>query len=577
MRTPKELYMTDTVVYTCELATCPLCGAPLVDRHYVTGPKTVQSMITVVRIAHRPKHCSTPSCPGYQKTWISAEWQQVAPRYITYGYDVIAQIGWDRQTRREQFAEIHTSLGSRLQICESEVRWLYHQVYLPLLACQERQYQARLEATAAEAGLILALDGLAPEGGEAQLWVVREVQTGLTVRSGWLSKQDEGTFVNFLTPIREAGWRVTAVLSDKERGLVPAVAAVFPKSKHAFCQMHYLKNAAAPIAEADEGMKVTLRKQVRETVGDLIRSEKASQAAGVLTVTGLLPSPVPDRAPNPPESPGGVESGIAPTPAAAEQADREEVVQDITRRVRYLLTLKGRPPLRLAGVEMFEGLTGVVNSVDRILQHAGEPRLLRLRDGLHQALDTVRPDYTIVRQAANWLQGIREILDPEGKPARSGEQVRQELWRRLDQIGEEGGDCPRLQAFSAGIRKVSLSYDPGLFHSYDVPGLPRTNNGRESEFRDLTRRLLTTTGQKGLVRRTIQREGAWELIPRPATLSQAITGLSQVDHDNFLQEQQRVRLHRARFRLHVRSAKQSGAKLERLEGRWIALPPASGP
>jgi transposase-like protein len=70
---------------------------------------------------------------------------------------------------------------------------------------------------------------------------------------------------------------------------------------------------------------------------------------------------------------------------------------------------------------------------------------------------------------------------------------------------------------------------PGLFHCYDVPGLPRTNNDRESEFRDLNRRLLATTGQKRLVKLII--------------------------------------------RLHTRSAKLSQAQLKQLVQRWKALPP----
>ena len=50
--------------------------------------------------------------------------------------------------------------------------------------------------------MILSLDGLAPEGGEPQLWVVRELQTGLTVRSGWLNEQGQHAFENFLRPDR---------------------------------------------------------------------------------------------------------------------------------------------------------------------------------------------------------------------------------------------------------------------------------------------------------------------------------------------------------------------------------------
>ncbi len=47
--------------------------------------------------------------------------------------------------------------------------------------------------------------------------------------------------------------------------------------------------------------------------------------------------------------------------------------------------------------------------------------------------------------------------------------------------------------------------------------LPRTNKDLESRFRDTSRRLMRTTGQKGLTQRTLQRQGAWERLPCPST------------------------------------------------------------
>ena len=74
---------------------------------------------------------------------------------------------------------------------------------------------------------------------------------------------------------------------------------------------------------------------------------------------------------------------------------------------------------------------------------------------------------------------------------------------------------PALETFGRHLDTVSRSYWPGLFHCYDVPGLPRTNNELESHFRETRRRLLRTTGQQGQTQRTLQRQGAWELLPRP--------------------------------------------------------------
>lgn len=566
MRTAREYYSKKPIVYTYELETCPQCSKPL-KVAYTSGAKTVQGLAGVLTIVQRPKYCPNPGCERLEVICHSAQWQQIAPRHCTYGYDVIAQIGWQRQTYYQRFEAICESLQPRLQISESQVRHLYHDRYLPLLACHERQHIERLRAVADRSGLVLSLDGLAPEGGEPQLWVVRELQTTLTLRSGWLSEQDQVAFVNFLQPIADLGLWVVAVISDKQRGLEPAVREVFSHARHGFCHMHYFKNAAIPMAEADEAMKVTLRKQVRHEVGELIRQESVEQP-GVLMVTGLLPSPIAEE----PASQAYVPQAL-PTPIDPIVQEQETVVQDLLRRVRYLLTLKGRPPFRLAGLEMFERLSEVEACLIRLIAHRSDTRLVDLWQGLHHALQVALAEYTDVRQAANWLEHIAYLLDPAGKPARSGAEVRRELFDYLDTIQREGQLSPRLCECYRKIRQTSLNYAPGLFHCYDLPGLPRTNNDRESEFRDLNRRLLSTTGQQRLTKRIIQREGAWEVIPRPDSLRDTVSALSQVDPHEFSQERQRIRNHRARFRLHIRSAKQSQAQLEQLEKRWSALPP----
>jgi hypothetical protein len=552
-------------MYTCELNTCPDCGGPL-QVAYTSGVKTVQTMEGVLRIAHQPRYCLEPRCPRHHAVCPSAQWQQCAPRYCIYGYDVIAQIGWLRQTHQERFVAIHNILQAQVKICESEVRQLYHERYLPLLACHERQSLEQLHTLAGHSGLILSLDGLAPEGGEPQLWVVREVQLGLTLRSGWLSQQDQDTFANFLQPIAELELPVVAVLSDKQRGLVPAVALVFPAAKHGFCQAHYLNNIAAPVAEEDQALKVLLRQRVRNEVGKLIRQEKSTQA-GVLTVTGLLPTPL-EESPALPDAVPSAQPGPAPV-----EPEHAAIVEDLRRRVRYLLTLKGRPPFRLAGVEMFVRLTEVKTCLDTLLAHRLDADLLELRRGLHVALNASHPDYVELQQAADWLVHIAEVLDPADKPARSATQVQQAVEAYLDDLDRQNQDAPRLQRFCQQIRKTTRNYTPGLFQCYDLPGLPRTNNARESEFRDINRRLLSTTGQQGLVKRLLQREGAWELIPHPDSLHDTIEALSHIDADDFREERQRVRNHRARFRLHTRSAKQAQKQLDQLEQRWKALPP----
>jgi hypothetical protein len=341
MRTPKTVYPDKRIIYHPEVTVCPHCNGPLQLVNHFAWDKTVQTLDGVLSVASRPARCASATCPGATLRIRSAAAQQIALPGSSYGYDVLATIGYQRQ-QHATFAEIHTALTPTLHISAAHVRHLYQHVYLPLLACHERQQSERLATVAKQhGGLMIALDGLAPEGGEAQLWCIRELLTGLTLRCGWLSQQDQATFEAFLQPLATLDWPILAIVSDKQRGLVPAVAALFPTSPHQFCQAHYLRNLAEPLAAADATFTVRLRKAVRAAVGDLIRAEGhgETEGPGVLTLTGVIP-----------EAPS--QSTAAPPPAHdAPASSAEQVVTQVLRRTRYLLTLKGRPPFRLAGCE----------------------------------------------------------------------------------------------------------------------------------------------------------------------------------------------------------------------------------
>jgi hypothetical protein len=570
MRTPKQLYAHERMIYHPELLTCPHCGDLLVTYNYLAWDKTVQMLDRVLSVASRPGRCRHATCVGSRLRLLSAQGQRIAPAGSTYGYDVVVRIGWLRQESRATYREIHADLASQARISASHVGYLYQQVYLPLLACHERQHRDRLAQIATQqGGVIVALDGLAPQGGEPQIWFIRELSSGVTLRSGWLCQQDQPTFEAFLEPLKHLEWPILVVLSDKQTGLVPAVATVLPNSRHQFCQAHYLRNLAEPLAEADAAFKGELRKTVREQVGDMIRQEPrtASGHTGVLTVTGLLPSPLAKPTAPASQSPSPRDTLTASESTAA------EVITQLFRHTRYLLTLKGRPPFRLAGMETYERLQNVAQDSRDLLAKRYDPRLAQLYQGLQAALAPCAQTYQTVQQGAAWLHDIAYILEPTASQAVCGEQVAGQLRAYLDTVLRWPKVTPTLYAFGRHLDKVSRSYWPGLFHCYDVPGLPRTNNELESRFRDTRRRLLRTTGQKGLTQRTLQRQGAWELLPRPPTEAQVLDAACQTPPEELVQERQRFAAHRQRFRLQSRSLKQTQAQFDRLRQQWSTLQP----
>ncbi len=242
------------------------------------------------------------------------------------------------------------------------------------------------------------------------------------------------------------------------------------------------------------------------------------------------------------------------------------------RRARYLLTLKGRPPFRLAGIEMFDSFTELLNTIEILVDYIPDKRLVSLKAGIILALTSVGETYDELNQVASWLQKISDILDPDINQSKTSNEVCEDLFEYLDQIVSESHGNETLSNFACGIYKTTSNYESGLFHTYDIVALPRTNNDRESEFRDLNRRILMTTGQKGATRRILQRAGAWEAIPRPDSYQETIEAISHVDQDDFVKERDRVVQHRGRFNLHTRSKKHIKKALGNLQEEWLQLP-----
>src|SRR5206468_8106375 len=175
-----------------------------------------------------------------------------------------------------------------------------------------------------------------------------------------------------------------------------------------FCQAHYLRNLAEPLAEADAAFKGELRQTVRQHVGALIRQEPctAPGQAGVLTVTGLLPTPLAKPTAPAAHSPPPRDTRTVP------EVKADEVITQLFRHTRYLLTLKGRPPFRLAGMETYERLQHVAQCSLDLLAERYDPRLAQLYQGLQAALFPLAQTYQELQQGAAWLHDLAYILEP---------------------------------------------------------------------------------------------------------------------------------------------------------------------
>jgi hypothetical protein len=106
--------------------------------------------------------------------------------------------------------------------------------------------------------------------------------------------------------------------------------------------------------------------------------------------------------------------------------------------------------------------------------------LRKLRALVAKGLAATDALWAAIRIAYEWVHRAARLLENEDEL--TGHEVRQRLDDLLAEMRDGQASVGTLQPAVAHFLKVSASYGPGLFHCYDVEGLPRTNNGQEQFF-----------------------------------------------------------------------------------------------
>ena len=106
--------------------------------------------------------------------------------------------------------------------------------------------------------------------------------------------------------------------------------------------------------------------------------------------------------------------------------------------------------------------------------------LKKLRALVAKGLAATDAMWPAIRIAYGWVHRAARLLENEDEAP--GGEVRQRMDDLLAEIRADQATVGTLQPAVAHFLKVSASYWPGLFHCYDIPGLPRTNNILEHFF-----------------------------------------------------------------------------------------------
>jgi hypothetical protein len=319
---------TQQVVLKASQQVCHGCGGALWVAHHkkrtVTTLKGVYDLRLVVR------QCPNRQCQEYHHRYRPEEEGSWALPHGEFGLDVIALVGALRFREHRSVPEIHQELLRRgVQIAERSVAHLIAR-YEELVTVHVRD-RDRIHKILREQGrVILAIDGLQPDAGHEVLWVIRDClsQEILLARPLLSSAQEDIAILlrevkDLLPPVPVKG-----IISDGEKAVRAAVASVFPKIPHQLCQIHYLRDAAKPIVEADRHAATQLKAQVR---------------------------------------------GIRPIERALEaRADPPAVAaRSYCLAVRSSLTDDRHPPLDLPGIKLHARLSQIHDSLDLVAKKRG--------------------------------------------------------------------------------------------------------------------------------------------------------------------------------------------------------------
>ena len=235
---------------------------------------------------------------------------------------------------------------------------------------------------------------------------------------------------------------------------------------------------------------------------------------------------------------------------------RADIVRELATDFQYALTRKGRAPLVMSGVPMFDDLCALQDTIACCLELEEHDVLRHWHTVLNNTLPLYEPSIVEIRQALDRMEGISHILDTplptKEKPGLGGDAVALKLAHFLGTLADNVEINPWLRQFRTGLLAVSERYWSGLFHAYDIVGLPRTNNDHESLYGQMKRQLRRRLGISQL-RESLMRHGAWAVFPIKATSASELEDcLAQVSQEDYFAERARYEQRQEQFRRRYR-------------------------
>jgi len=346
---------------------CLFCGSGLTICE--TRRRYVQTLRKLLDVEGKGKRCSSPTCEHVGLRYRSPEVGRLVLKAMEFGRDVVIWVGDQHVRESVSIPKIHKRLRGEFSVPISE-RSVGNLVdaYVALCQCVAGDTGRVRERLRRQRGIVLCVDGVYFDERSPVLYVQREVLSGEILYAERRLARGKDDLVPMLRRsaelAAEIGVRILGIVSDKERSLVPAIAAAFPGIPHQFCQTHFLSNVAKPLKADDQ----ELARAAKETVLCLRAVQRSLERDFPQAAVSAGAAPEPDR--------GAGETtrrGNEPDTTARDQTMLEEakLAATLARAGTTAGVVSGRPITDPPGLKRFKRLQQVRAAVEQAARKRG--------------------------------------------------------------------------------------------------------------------------------------------------------------------------------------------------------------
>lgn len=316
------------MTYTALEENCPDCVRRLPVHQ--DDSRRVQGLDYQFWLHRRDKRCGK-SCPGHRPLFRAPRDLRVMLPGRIYGLDVTLHVGERHLADGIALAQITRDLNARgLPIDQRHTGRVFRD-FMALTSLAGREDGALCERLRTQGGIVLMCDGVQFEDRSPVLYVAWDAVSGSPLFGERKLYRGEEDLIPLLEGVRDMNVPVIGIVTDKEKGLVPAVQHVFPDTPYQFCHTHFLKNCGKPL-ETDTsalGTSVRRRAEVVRKLGKQVTKGRASEEPG--------------------------------EPSALSE---EEMAQEVCELVRVNSRVSGKAPLAPAELNRHERLEQIRTVVD---------------------------------------------------------------------------------------------------------------------------------------------------------------------------------------------------------------------